>query len=526
MYDYLIIGAGPAGVQLGYFLERNNRNYLILEAGHRPGTYFERFPRHGMLLTVNKLYTGYDDPERQLRYDWNSLLSDDIDMRFRHYSAEFLPDKQDFVRYLGDFVKRFGLNIQYETRVARISKRDGFIVLDEQRNEYRCKRLVVATGVSKPYVPDIPGIEHAENYVDFSVDAKDYTDQRVLILGKGNSAFETASHLIPTARTIQVIGPKCITMAWSSHYKGDVRAVNSALIDTYHLKNQNHIHNANLTKIERRNGELIGHIAYTRAKGQTMEMAYDRILICTGFRMDTSIFDESCQPEMVPELRNKLPAMTSGWESVNVNDLYFIGVLMGAKDERKYFSSFISGYRYNIRILHKLLEEKYHDVNLPCKALPLDTEKMIDVIMERVSQASGLLLQQGFICDVMVVKNEVAHYYEELNVQYVHDSELAQNNHYYMITLEYGDFPDDAALCVDRDPDPDEAHEAVYLHPVIRRYDRTMLLAEHHIPETQENDWTIFQFIRRVNNQTQDDLRQMYRDRLKSFLNESMRMQA
>ncbi|MFN8495013.1 MAG: FAD-dependent monooxygenase [Caldilineaceae bacterium] len=29
--DYLIIGAGPAGLQLGYFLGKSGRDYLILD---------------------------------------------------------------------------------------------------------------------------------------------------------------------------------------------------------------------------------------------------------------------------------------------------------------------------------------------------------------------------------------------------------------------------------------------------------------------------------------------------------------
>ena len=31
--DYLIIGAGPAGLQLAHLLERDGRDYLVLEAG-------------------------------------------------------------------------------------------------------------------------------------------------------------------------------------------------------------------------------------------------------------------------------------------------------------------------------------------------------------------------------------------------------------------------------------------------------------------------------------------------------------
>ena len=70
-HDYLIIGAGPAGLQLGYFFEKNGRDYLILEAGESAGTFFEHYPRHRKLLSINMIYTGYCDPDVQLRYDWN-----------------------------------------------------------------------------------------------------------------------------------------------------------------------------------------------------------------------------------------------------------------------------------------------------------------------------------------------------------------------------------------------------------------------------------------------------------------------
>ena len=31
--DYMIVGAGPAGLQLAYFLKKSGRTYVILEAG-------------------------------------------------------------------------------------------------------------------------------------------------------------------------------------------------------------------------------------------------------------------------------------------------------------------------------------------------------------------------------------------------------------------------------------------------------------------------------------------------------------
>ena len=61
--------------------------------------------------------------------------------------------------------------------------------------------------MSLPHIPPIPGVENAELYGTTSVNPDDFEDQRVLIIGKGNSAFETADNLIETASVIHVVGP-------------------------------------------------------------------------------------------------------------------------------------------------------------------------------------------------------------------------------------------------------------------------------------------------------------------------------
>src|SRR3954467_2790335 len=74
-YEYLILGAGPAGLQMGHHLSRAGHSYLILAAGEGPGSTFKQFPRHRTLLSSNKVYTGFEDPKINLRFDWNSLLA-------------------------------------------------------------------------------------------------------------------------------------------------------------------------------------------------------------------------------------------------------------------------------------------------------------------------------------------------------------------------------------------------------------------------------------------------------------------
>jgi cation diffusion facilitator CzcD-associated flavoprotein CzcO len=174
--DYLVIGAGPAGLQLGYFLDRAGRDYLILEAGSVPGSFFQTFPRHRRMISINKPHTGHDDPELTLRWDWNSLLSDDPGLRFTRYTNRYLPDADHYLRYLNDFATTHALKIRYDTRVAGVARpaveggRDEFVVTDTSGGRDRARRVIAATGFSKPCIPPIPGIETAERYVDVPID--------------------------------------------------------------------------------------------------------------------------------------------------------------------------------------------------------------------------------------------------------------------------------------------------------------------------------------------------------------------
>jgi cation diffusion facilitator CzcD-associated flavoprotein CzcO len=330
--DYIVIGAGPAGLQLGYFLEQAGRDYQILEAGPSPGMFFRTFPRHRKLISINKPHTGWTDPEMRLRTDWNSLLSDDPRIRFTHYSERYFPEADDLVRYLRDFAETFRLRINYGTRVTQVSRdRDGnFRVTDQRGGTHTARCVIVASGVSKPYIPAIPGIETAELYENVPIDPKNFVDQRVLIIGKGNSAFETADNLVETAAVIHVAGPSAIRMAWKSHYVGHLRAVNNNFLDTYQLKSQNALLDGDVVRIDRRDGSYYVTVSFRRANEVKKDYRYDRVIVCTGFRFDASIFAEECRPELVH--RDRFPAQTAAWESTNVPDLYFAGTLMQVRD--------------------------------------------------------------------------------------------------------------------------------------------------------------------------------------------------
>ena len=493
LIDYLVIGAGPGGLQLGYFFERAGRNYLIVDAGDAPGRFFRTFPRHRRLISINKPHTGWDDPELNLRMDWNSLLSDDPDLLFTRYSERYFPAADDLVRYLNDFAQTHRLRVRYGTRIEHIARRGAFVATDQLGGAYRAKRVVIATGVSKPYLPPIPGIETAEQYETVTVDPRDFIGQRVLIVGKGNSGFETADNLVETAAVIHVAGPSSIRMAWRSHYVGHLRAINNNLLDTYQLKSQNALLDGNVERIERRDDGYVVVVSFIRANEIKKELRYDRVIVCTGFRFDASIFEPQCRPALV--IKDRFPAQTPGWESTNVPHLYFVGTLMQVRDFKKSTSGFIHGFRYGVRALHRILERKYHDVPLPHRRLAVAPPTLMEAVIARVNRTSALWQLFGFLADVVVVDRHEGRYYEELPLEYVHDSELASANDYFTVSLEYGpnhDQHDPFDVGVGRigQGEVDRVGESRYLHPVVRHFRRGVLAAEHHVTENLENEWT------------------------------------
>jgi thioredoxin reductase len=487
--ETLVLGAGPAGLQLGYFFERQGRDYLILERGDKPGGFFEHMPRHRMLISINKVHTGTENSEANLRWDWNSLLSDSDELLFKHYSQEYFPNPDVLLRYLDDYAAHYDLKIRYQAPITRVAKEGGrFILTDEAGDTYTGERLIVATGLWTPYTPEIPGIELCDQYADHSLDLADYTDKRVLVIGKGNSAFETADHLIEAASAIHICSPHSVKFAWETHFVGNLRAVNNNFLDTYQLKSQNTVVDAGIEWIEKEGEGYAVKLAYTHAKGQTRLVHYDKVIVCTGFRFDDTIFDESCRPELAHE--GRLPAQTEEWESANVPGMYFAGTIMQACDYKKTMSGFIHGFRYNVRALSNVLEMKYHGEPWPVERFEATPEAVLGRVLDRVNYGSGIFLQPGFLCDVVVVREAegVAEYYQDMRTDYVPASWLAENEHYYTVRLAYGRFEGDP-FSVARDPDPMAAAEAAYLHPIIRRYSRGEFIGEHHIQDDLESQW-------------------------------------
>jgi thioredoxin reductase len=482
---YLVIGAGPAGLQLGYFLDRAGLDYQILERADSAGSFFQTFPRHRRLISVNKVETGYTDPEKNLRWDHNSLLGEGP--RFTASSTRYFPPADAMVSYLDDFATRHALRVQYETEVLAVTRSDEFMV-ETTRGAWTAQRVIIATGLAADNMPVFPGIEHAESYREMSTNPAEFRGQRVLIIGKGNSAFETADNLLESAAVLHLVSPRPLRLAWKTRFVGDLRAVNDNVLDGYGLKLQNTVLDADVEEIRRSGETLDVCLRYTRAQGQDVELTVDRVLRCTGFRFDASIL-EGCAPEL-GALDGGLPALTSSWESRNIPDLFFVGTLMQSRDYRRTSSAFIAGFRHNIQTLVHLLNERYHGVPRPRRPVELTVDALLEALMQRFNRSSSLFNQPDFLADLVHIGDECAEYFESLPLDLVREELGAEKvETAVVLTLIYG-LHDRLADPFDIERFPDDGSKTHLLHPLVRIFRRGVVTAEHHVAEALDYEWS------------------------------------
>lgn len=497
-FEYCVIGAGPAGLQLGYYFQQDLKSYVILEKAKVAGAFFTKYPRHRQLISINKVHVEETDPDFRMRHDWNSLLTDDPNWNFKNYSKEYFPKADDMVNYFNDFAKVYKLKIDYETEAVDVEKNGKFKVEALQKGKkvvYMCKVLINAIGLSISYVPEfLSGKEHVEKYSDISTNPEDFIGQRVLILGKGNSAMETADFLTPYTSLIHLISRNKVRMSYETHYVGDVRAINNNLLDQYQLKSFDGMAEFNTTDfhIIKRDGMLyFEEPGAEEAYGRHLHpFAYHRIISCAGFRPNMT-FLSKLKPKM--DGISKYPILSEFYES-SVPDMYFAGTLMHYRDWRKSAGGFIHGFRYLVRNLYEMLQLKYEKLPLPSRVLNLG--KMFKHLIYRINHSSSMYQMVGTLGDVIELPKEIIpnnilkrclrsalksipneckkykfRYYDDMQIAVPLAGILA--NRFLTVSLEYHpDFHGAKVFSSNRFvTEKKDSHKSKFLHPIIREFD-------------------------------------------------------
>jgi hypothetical protein len=241
----------------------------------------------------------------------------------------------------------------------------------------------------------------------------------VLILGRGNAAFEVASNLLRVTSMVHLVGRPFsrIRLATETHYPGDVRRVHSNLLETYLLKSQDVMLEADQSQwvLRRTEGgwevEDGAQICVRDEQGRELGPCppgrkYDHVISCPGWHFDTSPFDAAIRPALGPN--GKHPALTADYGAPGVAGLHFLGTAAHAADFRVSSGGFIHGFRYTVRALHRLLEEAEASDGQPGAALWPRTpvsglRDAVQLLLLRCNQAAGIFQMFSSLADVLVL---------------------------------------------------------------------------------------------------------------------------
>src|SRR5260370_11024033 len=124
--EIIIVGAGQAGLSMGYWLKRKPRSLLLREAGQRMGESWRRRYDSLVLFTPRRYSAlpGLDMPD----------------------DPEGRPTKDEMADYLQTYADHVALPIQMDTRVVAMQKHEETFLLHTTQGTYQAATVIGATG--------------------------------------------------------------------------------------------------------------------------------------------------------------------------------------------------------------------------------------------------------------------------------------------------------------------------------------------------------------------------------------------
>ena len=218
-YQVAIIGAGPAGIAATLSAKQQGLIYLTLDQDSLGGTVFQ-YPRGKIVMTqpVKLPVVG--------------------DMHFKETS------KEDLLEFWNGVEKSTGIRINYQEAVDRIETVPGGFHITSRKNKYTVDRVLLAIGRrGTPRKLGVPG-EELSKVVYRLIDPEQYRDQKVLIVGGGDSALEAALAIADEAGSQ-------VSLSYRSDSFSRAKAKNRDRIDSYAANGKIKLFlPSNLTKIE------------------------------------------------------------------------------------------------------------------------------------------------------------------------------------------------------------------------------------------------------------------------------------
>jgi putative flavoprotein involved in K+ transport len=191
--DVAVIGAGQAGLSMGYFLERLGTRFVILDAAGSVGAAW-RTRWDSLTLFTPRRYSGL--PGLPFPGDPNGY-----------------PTRDEVIAYLERYAETFQLPIELNSEVRELDRaEDGRFALDLADQSRMADQVVVATGpFQAPFVPELAEQLAADVYRTHAVGYRrpeEVPPGTALVVGGGNTGFQIAQELASSHEVVLSVGSR------------------------------------------------------------------------------------------------------------------------------------------------------------------------------------------------------------------------------------------------------------------------------------------------------------------------------
>lgn len=169
-YDVIIVGAGPIGLACGIECRKKNLSHLIIEKGTIVNSIFNYPTNMNFFSTSERLEIG--------------------DVPFISHGVK--PNRTEALEYYRRVKQSWKLNVNAYEKVNSLKREEGNFIVESSKGIYSAKKVIIAIGfydkVNRLNIKgeELPKVKH---YYD---EPHAYVDQKVLVIGGGNSAVDVA----------------------------------------------------------------------------------------------------------------------------------------------------------------------------------------------------------------------------------------------------------------------------------------------------------------------------------------------
>lgn len=254
LLDLVIVGAGPAGMAAALKARQLGLSYRVLEQ-EGPGGAIAHFPRGKVVMTapVELPLVGA--------------------IRFTEVA------KEELVRFWDGVIREHQLDIQCDCKVTDIQRDGSGFRISSSQGEVRCRAVLLAIGRrGSPRKLGVPG-EELPKVIYRLIDAEQYRNSRVLVVGGGDSALEAAASIAGQPGTE-------VTLSYRGEAFSRARGANrervAAAVATGRLTV---LMNSDVTRIDADRVEL-------QQQGQRLSLANDHVLVAAGGILPTAFLQQ------------------------------------------------------------------------------------------------------------------------------------------------------------------------------------------------------------------------------------------